>query len=426
MVIPKRVLTISLLVIVIGVLGYFLFVKKGSNAPPKPGSDTSALTQPAATSSDGITPQEKAEASPLPVKAVPARKGEIIIRLKSPGEAFTDKKIAIKAEVSGLAKNLNVVEGKHVKEGDMLLELDDLEYRLRLEKQQALRLKLLSDLFLEKQFAAPETAPNRAALDKLNKAKANYEKASEAFQKDLISQVDLEKAQKDYELILIEAGSKKDEIMATNLTQSEIDVKIAQMELDKTKIRAPFFGIITEIKISPKEHISSGQELFTLVNISQIKVKAKVLESEIGKMKVGREVDLRFSAYPGKVFKGVVEAISPIVNSEDKTCSVHITVNNPTEELKPGMHAEVEIESEIYKDKLIVPQEAILVRGGRKLVFVVENGLAKWRYVQIGLENEYYAEILPGANPGEGLNEGEMVITEGHFTLAHDARVTIK
>jgi RND family efflux transporter MFP subunit len=426
MVIPKRVLTISLLVIAIGVLGYFLFVKKSSNAPPKQGSDTSAATQSAATSSGGITPQEKAEAVPLPVKAVPARKGEIIIRLKSPGEAFTDKKIAIKAEVSGLAKNLNVVEGKHVKEGDMLLELDDLEYRLRLEKQQALRLKLLSDLFLEKQFAAPETAPNRVALDKLNKAKANYEKASEAFQKGLISQVDLEKAQKDYELILIEAGSKKDEIMATNLTQSEIDVKIAQMELDKTKIRAPFSGIITEIKISPKEHISTGQELFTLVNISQIKVKAKVLESEIGKMKVGREVDLRFSAYPGKVFKGVVEAISPIVNSEDKTCSVHITVNNPTEELKPGMHAEVEIESEIYKDKLIVPQEAILVRSGRKLVFVVENGLAKWRYVQIGLENENYAEILPGANPGEGLNEGEMVITEGHFTLAHDARVTIK
>ena len=379
MVIPKRVLTISFFIIGIGVLGYFLFVKKGSNAPPKPGSETSASTQSAANPSGGVTPQEKAEAAPLPVKAVAAKKGEIIIRLKSPGEAFSDKKIAIKAEVSGIGKNLRVAEGKHVKEGEVLLELDDLEYRLKLERLQAYRLKLLSDLFLEKQFAAPETAPNRAALDKVSKAKANYEKASEAFQKGLLSEIDLEKAQKDYELILIEAGNKKDEIMATNLTQTEIDVKIAQMELDKTKIRAPFSGIITEIKISPKEHISSGQELFTLVNISQIKVKAKVLESEIGKMKVGREVDLRFSAYPGKAFKGVVEAISPIVNSDDKTCSVHITVNNPTEELKPGMHAEVEIESEVYKDKLIVPQEAILVRGGRKLVFVVENGLAKWR-----------------------------------------------
>jgi multidrug efflux pump subunit AcrA (membrane-fusion protein) len=142
-------------------------------------------------------------------------------------------------------------------------------------------------------------------------------------------------------------------------------------------------------------------------------------------MSVGREVDLRFSAYPGKVFKGLVEAISPIVNAEDKTCAVHISVDNPTEEIKPGMHAEVEIAAEIHKDKLLVPQESILVRGGRKLVFVVEGDLAKWRYVQIGLENEDFAEILPSERPEEMVKEGELVITEGHFTLAHDTRVTI-
>jgi len=428
MVIPKKVLAISLLIIAIGVVGYFLVLKKEANAPEKQAASGSSSAQTTANPAAPGSPQEKAEAAPLPVKAVPAQRGELIIKLKSPGEAFTDKKIAIKAEVGGVAKNLNVVEGKHVKEGDLLLEIDDLEYRLRLEKQQALRLKALSDIFLEKQFAAPEVALSRAFLDRIDKTKTDYEKASEAFRKGLISQTDLEKAHKDYELVLIESGSKKDEIMATSkqLTQIEIDVKIGQMELDKTKVRAPFSGIITDIKISPKEHISTGQEVFTLVNISRIRVKAKVLESEIGKMKVGREVDLRFSAYPGKVFRGIVEAISPIVNAEDKTCSVHIAVNNPTEELKPGMHAEVEIEAEIYKNKLIVPQEALLVRGGRKLVFVVEGGLAKWRYVQVGLENENYAEILPAVNPGEGVNEGEMVITEGHFTLAHDARVSIK
>jgi RND family efflux transporter MFP subunit len=198
------------------------------------------------------------------------------------------------------------------------------------------------------------------------------------------------------------------------------------MDLDKTIIRAPFSGIVTDIKISPQERLDAGRELFTLVNISRIRVKAKVLESEIGKMQAGRSVDLRFSAYPGKVFKGVVEAISPIVNAEDKTCAVHIAMNNPTEEIKPGMHAEVEIAAEIHTNKLLVPQEAILIRGGRKLVFVVENGLAKWRYVTIGLESEDFAEILPGERPEETVKEGEMVIVQGHFTLAHDAKVSIK
>jgi len=427
MVIPKKILLISFLIIAVGILGYFLVLKKGpaSGTPADKVAATPAGT--AAGSGSSQSAQDKTEAAPLPVKAVPARRGELIIKLKSPGEAFTDKKIALKAEVSGVVKNLKAAEGQHVKEGDVLLELDDLEYRLRLERADSLRLKAVSDLFLEKQFATADKEITPAALAKLNKSEADFKQASTAFQKGLLSQADFEKAQKDYELALIEAGRKKDEIMASskNLTQLEIDVKIARMELEKCRIRAPFAGIITDLKISPREHIDAGRELFTLVNISLIRVKAKVLESEIGKMSVGREVDLRFSAYPGKVFKGAVKAISPIVNSDDKTCAVHITMNNPTEEIKPGMHAEVEIAAEIHKGKLLVPQEAILVRGGRKLLFVVEGDLAKWRYVQIGLENEDYAEILPGERPEETVKEGEMVITEGHFTLAHDTRVTV-
>ena len=428
MIIPKKILVVSFFVIVLGLLGYFFLLKKGPVSSENPGGGTSAAST-AAVSSSGTAqnPQEKIEAAPLPVKAVPARRGELIIKLKSPGEAFTERKIALKAEVSGVVKSLNVSEGKHVKTGEILLELEDREYRLRLEKQQALRLKYLSDLYLERQFAVADKEVPAAILEKLNKAEAEFNKASSAFRKGLVSQADFEKAEKDYEIVLIEAGRKKDEIMASSkgVTGQEIEVKIAQMELDKTRIRAPFAGIITDIKISPREHIDAGRELFTLVNISQIRVKAKVLESEIGKMSVGREVDLRFSAYPGKVFKGLVEAISPIVNAEDKTCAVHISVDNPTEEIKPGMHAEVEIAAEIHKDKLLVPQESILVRGGRKLVFVIEGDLAKWRYVQIGLENEDFAEILPSERPEEMVKEGELVITEGHFTLAHDTRVTI-
>ena len=433
MLIPKKALTISSLIIILGVAGYLLVVKKGARlSESQSGSAASpaALPTSSPTSGSGTSQpsEEKAEAEPLPVKTVPVRRGELIIKLQSPGEAFTDRRIVLKAEISGIINSLSVVEGKHVKEGDLLLELDDREFRLKLERQQALCLKFLSELYLEKRFATAGQEISSAALEKVNQAEAEHDKAAAAFHKALISEADFEKAQRNYEIALIEAGRKKEEIMASSkgLTQADIDVKIAQMDLDKTRLRAPFAGIITDIMISPHEHIDAGRELFTLVNLSRIRVRAKVLESEVGKMKAGRQADLRFSAYPGKVFKGIVEAISPIVNAEDKTCSVYIAVNNPTEEIKPGMHAEVEIAAEIYRDRLLVPQEAILVRGGRTLVFVVDNGLAKWRYVKIGLESEDCAEILPGEGPEETVNEGELVIIEGHFTLAHDARVTIK
>jgi RND family efflux transporter MFP subunit len=423
--IPKPVLGGFLILILLAAGAYLLFFNK---AP----ADAVNQAAGAAGSDSGQTsaqpPGQKPTTAPLPVKVAKVMKGDLIITLKSPGEAYTKEQVILKAEVGGVVKNLYAGEGRHVKGGDEIAELDDRSYRLQLERQESLRLQRLSELLLEKQFASSDQETPPAALERLNTVEAEFNRATAAFQKGLISQTAYESVQKDYETALIEAGRKKDEIMATTkgLTQAEIDVKVAQMDLEKTRIRAPFAGVLTDIKISPRENIDAGREICTLVNISKIWVKAKILESEIGKIKAGREVDLRFSAYPGKVFKGTVEAISPIVNAEDKTCAVHIALSNPTEEIKPGMHAEVEIAAEIYKDRLLVPQEAILVRGGRKLVFVVENGLAKWRYVKIGLENEDFAEVLPGERPEETVSEGDLVIIEGHFTLAHDASVTIR
>jgi RND family efflux transporter MFP subunit len=422
--IPKAVLGGFLLLVLIAAGVYFFVFEKAPVKAENQAGNTSGETPGSGAASP---PDQKIEAAPLPVKVTKAVMGDLIMTLKSPGEAYTEKRVAIKAEVGGFVKNLYAADGRHVKEGDLLVELDDREYRLRLEKLEAQRLRYLSELFLEKQFAAtvPEAAPT--AIDKLEKAQAAYERVSEAFKKGLIAQADLEKAQGDYELALIEAGRKKDEIMASTkgLTQAEVDVKIARMDLEKTRIRAPFAGIVTEIKLSPKERLDAGRELFTLVDISRIKVKAKVLESEVGKVVAGREVDLIFSAFPGRTFKGRIEAVSPVINAEDKTCAVHITMDNPSEEVKPGMHAEVEIPTEIFKDRLLVPQQAILVRGGRKLVFSVEGDVAKWRYIEVGLENERFAEVLPGKEPGWGVSAGDTIIIEGHVTLAHDTKVSI-
>jgi len=409
MIFPKKILAGVLALIIVGAAAYLIFFnKKGKTPTAKTGEEKAQLAA-------------KPEESALPVKVVPVKRGDLVMRLESPGEAFTEKKIALKTEVTGTIKSLNVKEGMHVRAGEVLVEIDDQEYRLKWERSEALRLKYLSDLLLDKQFAPPNKEMDAAAIERIKKAEQDFSKAGSLYGQGMISREEFEKAKRSYESLLIESGVKQEEVMAAakGLTQAEIDARIAQMELERTKIRAPFAGIISDIKVSLQEYISAGRELFTLVDISRIKVQAKVLESEIGKMKVGYEAALRFSAYPGKTFKGHVEAVSPIINPEDRTCAVHIAVENPQEEIKPGMHAEVEIAADIYKDRLLVPQEAVLVRGGRKLVFAVEEGLAKWRYIEVGLENKDYAEVL------DGVKEGEMVIVEGHFTLAHDARVLV-
>jgi RND family efflux transporter MFP subunit len=422
--IPKAVLGGFLVLVLVAAGVYFFVLDKGPSKPENQGGSASAAP---AGASSGTAPDQKVEAAPLPVKVSKAVIGDLVMTLKSPGEAYTEKRIAMKAEVGGIVKNLYAAEGRHVKEGDLLVELDDREYRLSLERYEAVRLRYLSELFLEKQFTAAGQEATPAALEKLDKAQADYDRVSQGFKSGVATQADLEKAQAALELALIEAGRKRDEIMAStkNLTQAEVDVKVARLNLEKTRIRAPFAGIITDIKLSPKERLDPGRELFTLVDISRIKVKAKVLESEVGKVVAGREVDLRFSAFPDRAFRGRIEAVSPVIDAEDKTCAVHVAMDNPSEEIKPGMHAEVEFPTEIFTGRLLVPQQAILIRGGRKLVFAVEGDTAKWRYIEVGLENERFAEVLPGKEPGWGVTAGDTIIIEGHITLAHDTKVSI-
>ena len=408
MVLPKRLLLItSGVLILVFLLIYFVLMNPRKNQENN-------------SDEDFPVEKKKVKEAPIPVKVVKAKRDKLIIRLKSPGQAVCKRIITVKAEVPGVIEELLVDEGEKIKEGDLLVKLNDEKYKLQLKEAESRRLEKLSRFLIE---GEEYSLSGKGKKQKFNKEKIEkeYQKALSLYKQGLISEKEFEKAKRNYELMLIESGEKREEIRASvaGLTQAELEVKRAQMELEKTQIKAPFSGVITNIKVSPKEHVQAGQELFTLVDLNSIYVEAKILESEIGKIKEGREVNIRFTGYPSKIFKGYVKAISPIVDPEEKTCKILIDVANPTGEIKPGMHAEVEIAADIYEDRLIIPREAILVRGGRKLAFVVENGLAKWRYIKIGLENERYAEVL------EGVNEGEFVIVEGHFTLAHDAKVKI-
>jgi RND family efflux transporter MFP subunit len=404
----KKILIGILVVIICAAAAYFLFL-------PSQAGDTEASGE---NQEDSSEPAE----TPITVKVDKARIGDLVIKLRSPGEAFTRRNITLNAEVPGVIQTIHVDEGTHVKQGDLLLELDNREYLLDLENARAQYLQALSELLLEEQFAIePDSTVQPETIQELERLEKEFENAQDLYAKGLITRQDVEEKRQAYELALIESGGKKEEIReaAKGVTQAYVNVQKAELNLEKTQIKAPFSGIIHRLQISPREHINSGQELFNLVNIREIEVHAKVLESEVGRMQEGRSVDVKFSAYPEEIFQGKVKAISPVVDPEDKTCNVIVSVANREEKIKPGMHAQVEIPAEIHMDRLLIPQNAVLVRQGRKLAFVVEGDLAKWRYIEAGLENDQFVEVLDGVQPGD------KVIVEGHFTLAHDAKVRV-
>jgi RND family efflux transporter MFP subunit len=405
----RRTMAVLLAAVIIGIVSFFVLLQ--GRLPSPDGDATHAASD--------VAPEEM----PLPVKTAMAKRGSLIVKLRFPGEAIAPRKVTLEAEVPGVVDRLNVREGQYVRRGELLAWIRDTEYRLELERAEAERLRVLSEFVLDSKFSGSKGMQSKSHRAESSSVREDLPDIGEKGKSGVISKQEFERRRKHHEVARIESGEKKEEVMAAvkGLTQAEIDVKRAQMNLEKTNIKAPFAGVICDIRISPQEYVTSRRALFTLIDLSLLKVLVKVLESEMGRIRVGQDADIRFSAYPDRMFRGKVETISPLVNSEERTCRAVLKLLDPEQTIKPGMHADVEIVTEIHRDRLLIPQEAVLIRGGRSLVFVVESNLAKWRHIQTGRENRHYVEVL---ERGEGgIREGEFVIVDGHFTLAHDTRV---
>jgi Cu(I)/Ag(I) efflux system membrane fusion protein len=171
-----------------------------------------------------------------------------------------------------------------------------------------------------------------------------------------------------------------------------------------------------------------GDELLTVVDLDPIKVEAQVLESEVGLLAAGRGASISFAAFPGETFIGRIATINPIVERETRTARVTVTLPNPGGRILPGMYARVSLQARSFADRVLVPRAAILERDRRTMLFVFESegavGLAKWRYVTTGLANDSVVEIVPDPDT-EMVEPGEWVLTDGHYTLIHDAQVRL-
>lgn len=231
------------------------------------------------------------------------------------------------------------------------------------------------------------------------------------------------------DLALLFTGARRDEVMLnkSGMTNAINAINRARLNLSYTEIKAPFSGVIADFNFVPGARVNAGEKLFRLLDISRLKVEVGILENEIRFIKTGSRCEIKLSALPDKLYKGKVIYINPLVDSETKTCRVTIEIPNPDSNIKTGMFASVNIESEILKDRVLIPKKALLVRDKRNLVFVVENkpdksnfSLAKWHYVQTGEQNDGFIEIL------DGVSAGDNVIIDGHYNLAHDAKVRVE
>lgn len=215
-----------------------------------------------------------------------------------------------------------------------------------------------------------------------------------------LAQAQLEDAQENYDDLL--AGASADDIAA-----AEARVAAAQATVDLQRIAAPFAGTITQINSKSGDQISPGTLAFRLDDLSRLLVDVQVSEIDINNVQEGQEVVVTFDAIPGHEFNGVVSEVALVGTSLQDVVDFIVTVEltDPDETVKPGMTAAVNIAVSQLEDVLLIPNRAVRVLDGNRVVYILKNGVPTPVEVSLGASSETNSQVVEG-----DLQEGDLVV----------------
>lgn len=375
MAISKPVIGMGVAILVVAALGAGVYLRIAS--------DRAGEENGAASGSGAITSASASFATDvsIAVEGAEAVLDTLVLSVSASGQAEAWRRATLTAEVPGRVDRVPVREADRVAAGAVVVALDGVDKQLALDEAGAM----------------------------LREAEGQYREQL-LFDRDLAEDIRRER----------EAAAR----LKSGLDRAEIQRKKAQLDLERTNVRTPFPGRVASIKVVPGQLVGQGAELLTVVDLDPIKVQVQVLEGELLHLAPGGSADVRFSAFPDEVFAGRIETINPLVEQQTRTAKVTVLVPNPTGRVLPGMYARVKLEAQRIPDRVLVPREAILERDRRTMLFVHDDGRAKWRYVTTGLENDDFVEIVESTET-DRVAPGEVVLTAGHFTLTHDARIRL-
>jgi HlyD family secretion protein len=215
-----------------------------------------------------------------------------------------------------------------------------------------------------------------------------------------LAQAQLEDAQENYAELL--AGASADDIAA-----AEARVAAAQATVDLQRIIAPFAGTITEVDNRSGDQVSPGARAFRLDDLSRLLVDVQVSEIDINNVQDGQEVVVTFDAIPGVEYRGVVSEVALVGTSVQDVVDFIVTVElaDPDEVVKPGMTAAVNIAVSQLEDVLLIPNRAVRVVDGNRVVYILKDGQPTPVEITLGASSETSSQVIEG-----DLQEGDLVV----------------
>jgi RND family efflux transporter MFP subunit len=359
----------------------------------------------------------------FPVSVQPVIRENLILWITSGGLARPAREAEIVTQISGRMDTLAVHNGKTVTRGQMLARIDPSEARIALRQAEngLLACRINYNIIKTAPDAQIGSRPDhvRKQLDSLTAA---YKLAEEQHLSGELDDERLQRIRRNYESLLSYRDFDRDDVVANKcgLDAALVSYEQARLHLSYCTLTAPFNGLVADCELGQGScYLAQNFKCMKIVDLSSITVVAEVTETQLARLAIGHQAEVRLVAFPQEVFYGRVCEINPYVDLEKRIAKVGIQVNNPAGRIKPGMYSSVRIQGNVVNNAVIVPRAALVMRDNRPVIFLTQNGLAKWNYVELGAENEDYYQILKGAAAGD------TVVVDGNYNLAHDARIRV-
>jgi len=365
----KRIITIAAAFAALLLGGASVWVLRSASAGQAP---EAAAAAPEATPQPEKDAKQPEGPPPVPVSVEKATLGAVSSYITATANLVPENDVKVLAEAEGRVTELKVEEGERVAKGQLLAALDRRDAEIAYEKA------------------------------KLNEANARqaYERALQLTKEDLVTDQDFDRTETEFRL-------------------AEQSLAEAKWRLDKTEIRAPIAGRVTQRAITVGQHVAPGAELFQVTSFEPLIARLYLPEQDVLGLREGREVRITLKADEQVKFTGRIRQISPVVDPATGTVKVTVEAVRPPAQVRPGGFVTVEIVRATHDGAVLVPRQAVIRESQTAHLFVVTDGKAERRDLVIGLSENCHDEVL------SGVVAGEKVVVAGQGNLRSGAAVQV-
>ena len=300
------------------------------------------------------------------------------------GYVVARTKASVSAKISGRLEYLGVAEGSHVKRDEVIARLESGDYAAQLAAASA-------------QVAQVEA--------QLAQSRRELKRAQELRRDDLNSTLDLETAETNVE------------VLEAQLKSAQAQERLAEVNLENTRVRAPFDGTVLRKDAEVGEIVAPSSAgggltrtaIVTMADLSTLEVEVDVNEAYIAQVRNGQPARMTLDAYPDTSFRGAVRQVVPTADRQKATVLVKVSILDRDPRILPEMGAKVVFlrgggaPATVAPRRVTVPKEAVAQRDGRSVVWVVTDGVARATTVELGPEHEGVTEIRNGLQGGESI-----------------------